>query len=61
MNDAFTELIAFQRALRDLVAPCFRRLELVVLGLKEAAEEIVSPLLHQRLASLVAWAVWKEL
>jgi len=32
-----------------------------VLGLKEAAEQIVSPLLHQQLASLVAWAVWKEL
>ncbi|KAI6074956.1 hypothetical protein LUU34_00335300 [Aix galericulata] len=34
---------------------------MVVLGLKEAVEQIMSLLLRQQLASLVAWAVWKEL
>lgn len=61
MNDAFGELIAFQRALKDLVSPYFKHLEMVVLGLKEAVEQIMSLLLRQQLASLVAWAVWKEL
>lgn len=61
LSDAFGELIAFQRALKDLVAPRFKHLEMFSQGLKGAVEQIMSLPRCWQLASLVAWAVWKEL